>query len=201
MSETEHIALVILAAGESSRMQQTKQLLPWGKSTLLGKAIDTASHSTTTKVYVVLGAKADAIKEQVNSTGVHWVVNNNWKKGMGSSISCAMKHLMKAKSDYRAVLVMLCDQPFIDATYLSQMIAIFKQADKGIVATRYNDKFGVPALFDKKYFGQLTKLEGHEGAKLVIANNSNDIIGIKPNGKEIDLDTWDEYKQALKNLE
>ena len=61
MAETENIAVVILAAGESSRMQQSKQLLPWGTSTLLGNAINEALESNSEKVYVVLGAKVPVI--------------------------------------------------------------------------------------------------------------------------------------------
>ncbi len=61
MAETENIAVVILAAGESSRMKQAKQLLPWGTSTLLGNAIKEALESNSEKVYVVLGAKVPII--------------------------------------------------------------------------------------------------------------------------------------------
>ena len=120
MVETENIAVVILAAGESSRMQQAKQLLPWGKSTLLGNAIKEAVKSNSAKVYVVLGAKAETIQMQFTSTDVTWVLNKNWKKGMGSSISCAINYLVHLKTNYAGILIMLCDQPFIDADYMNR---------------------------------------------------------------------------------
>ncbi|MGB5498453.1 MAG: nucleotidyltransferase family protein [Maribacter sp.] len=199
MAENENIAVIILAAGESSRMQQTKQLLPWGTSTLLGNAIAKALQSNSKKVFVVLGAKAESIQLQCDATDVTWILNKNWKKGMGSSISCAINYLRSLKTDYEGILIMLCDQPLIDTEYINTMISTFKKSGKGIVATVYKHGKGVPVLFHKKYLGDLTNLSGNLGAKKVIANNSKDVFDIFPNGKEKDLDTMEEYRQALKN--
>lgn len=200
MAETENIAVVILAAGESSRMQQAKQLLPWGTSTLLGKAIKEALHSNSEKVYVVLGAKAETIQMQCNSTDVSWILNKNWKNGMGSSISCAINYLIQIKTDYDGILIMLCDQPLIDADYINKMISTFKGSNKKIVATVYKHSNGVPVLFDKKYLEDLSNLGGNIGAKQIIADNSKSVVSINPKGKEKDLDTMEEYKKALKNI-
>ena len=200
MAETEHIAVVILAAGESSRMHQAKQLLPWGTTTLLGKAIKEALQSNSKKVYVVLGAKAETIQMHFNAADVTWILNKNWKRGMGSSISCAINYLMHLKKDYEGILIMLCDQPMMDTDYINKMISTFKRSDKGIIATAYKNSSGVPVLFDKKYLGDLSNLEGNRGAKEIIATNSNGVISINPNGKEKDLDTMEDYQQALKNI-
>ncbi len=200
MAETENIAVVILAAGESSRMKQAKQLLPWGTSTLLGNAIKEALESNSEKVYVVLGAKAETIQMQFNSTDVTWILNKNWKKGMGSSISCAINYLEHLKTVYDGILIILCDQPLIDADYINKMISTFKRSNKGIVATAYKHSNGVPVLFDKKYLEDLSNLESNIGAKQIIADNSKSVVSINPKGKEKDLDTMEEYKQALKNI-
>ena len=200
MAETDNIAVVILAAGESSRMKQAKQLLPWGKTTLLGKAIKEALQSNSEKVYVVLGAKATTIQMQFKSTDVNWILNKNWKKGMGSSISCAINYLLQSNMNYDGILIMLCDQPLIDADYINKMIATFKRSNKGIVATVYEHSNGVPVLFDKKFLEDLSNLEGNIGAKEIITANSNGVIAINPYGKEKDLDTLEEYQQALKNI-
>jgi molybdenum cofactor cytidylyltransferase len=200
MAATENIAVVILAAGESSRMRQAKQLLPWGTSTLLGKAIKEALQSNSEKVYVVLGAKAESIQMQFNATDVTWILNKNWKNGMGSSISCAINYLVHLKTDYNGILIMLCDQPLIDVDYINKLISTFKRSNKGIVATAYKHSNGVPVLFDKKYLEDLSNLDGNMGAKQIIGDYSKDIIAINPNGKEKDLDTIEEYQQALKNI-
>jgi len=200
MAETQNIAVVILAAGESSRMRQAKQLLPWGKSTLLGNAIKEAVQSNSEKVYVVLGAKAETIQMQFNATEATWILNKNWKKGMGSSISCAINYILQSNMNYDGILMMLCDQPLIDADYINKMISTFERSNKGIVATAYKHSEGVPVLFDKKYLEDLSNLEGSIGAKQIIADNSKSVVAINPNGKEKDLDTMEAYKQALKNI-
>ncbi len=199
MAENENIAVVILAAGESSRMQKTKQLLPWGKSTLLGSAIKEALESNAENVYVVLGAKAETIQMQLEKSDVDLIFNNDWKKGMGSSISCAINYLLHLETNYDGILIMLCDQPLIDAIYLNKMISTFKKSGKGVVATAYESRNGVPVLFNNKYFEQLSLLDSDKGAKAIIMDNPTDVLTIIPMGKEIDLDTIEEYEQALKS--
>ncbi|MBG7631334.1 MAG: NTP transferase domain-containing protein, partial [Bacteroidetes bacterium] len=53
-----NIAMLILAAGESKRMNGIKQLLPWKNTTLLGNAIEQGLNSNVNLVYVVLGANS-----------------------------------------------------------------------------------------------------------------------------------------------
>ena len=200
MPNTKNIALVILAAGESSRMQQPKQLLAWGKSTLIGNAIDVALESNADEVFVVLGNKAEIIKRQYGNLGVHWVYNKNWKKGIGSSISSAIKHILGSKKRYRGILITLCDQPLIDSEFLNEIISAFVNGDAGIVATAYKNRSGVPVLFHRNYFEKLSKLDKDLGAKKIIDTNLQDVYAIDPNGKEKDLDTVEEYQTAIKNM-
>ena len=180
-------------------MQHTKQLLPWGKTTLLGHTISEVLESNAEDVYVVLGAKSESIQAQLDITDVTWILNKNWKTGMGSSISCAINDLMQLQTDYDGILIMLCDQPLIDSGYINKMISTFKRSGKGIVATAYKSSNGVPVLFHKKYLGDLSKLEGNTGAKKLILDKSKEIVTINPKGKEMDLDTKEEYEQALKS--
>ena len=58
MVEKNKLAVLILAAGASSRMGKPKQLLPWKNTTLLGHAIAQAK-KVSTAVFVVLGANAE----------------------------------------------------------------------------------------------------------------------------------------------
>ncbi|MBT8305747.1 MAG: nucleotidyltransferase family protein [Maribacter sp.] len=200
MPAARNIALVILAAGASSRMQQPKQLLAWGRSTLLGNAINMALDSHADDVYVVLGNKSEMIKEHCSTSNVHWLYNKNWKRGMGSSISCAINHILGSKKRYTGILITLCDQPLIDSEYLNEMIDTLINGDRGIVATAYNNRSGVPVLFHNTYFDKLSKLDNDFGAKKIIAANLQDVFAIDPKGKEKDLDTAEEYQTALKNM-
>ncbi|MEX0362442.1 MAG: NTP transferase domain-containing protein, partial [Allomuricauda sp.] len=117
---TKQISTIILAAGASTRMQGTvKQLLAWGKTTLLGNAIEQAK-PVSSQVYVVLGANARHISEsmEIKANVVH---NPDWKTGMGSSIAFGINEVMKSDVIPQAVLIMLADQPLIDSSFLTEL--------------------------------------------------------------------------------
>jgi len=93
------------------------------------------------------------------------------------------------------VILMLCDQPFVDTKLLDQLILAKKESGKGIVACAYSDTLGVPALFDQKYFEVMLALKGSEGAKKVILKNRKDVFTVDFPLGEIDLDTEADIKR------
>lgn len=201
MQDTDmNTAILILAAGTSSRMGQIKQLLPWKKTTLLGNAIENAQHIENSDVFVVLGAHSEKIKEGVAISSVVYIDHTDWEKGLGSSIAYGMQCIEATERKYSRVLIMLCDQPLIDSVYLNTMVDTFKNIEKGIVATAYGDSVGVPTIFDKKYIPELVELGEDEGAKKIIGKHKTDVSIINPGGKEIDLDTLEEYKNLVSKI-
>ncbi|MCZ7671709.1 MAG: NTP transferase domain-containing protein [Chloroflexi bacterium] len=56
------ITAVVLAAGESKRMGQTKQLLPWGDTTVLGHVLQNLKGSTVYDILVVSGHEAEGVE-------------------------------------------------------------------------------------------------------------------------------------------
>lgn len=81
------IAIIILAAGASTRMGTPKQLLPYQGCSLLRYTIESAMASVCQPVVVVLGANAQQIASEVNQSSVMVVENPDWHLGMGSSKS------------------------------------------------------------------------------------------------------------------
>lgn len=192
------IAVLILAAGASTRMEGgPKQLLPWKDSTLLGHAIEQA-RQLTESVFVVLGAHADEIKEIIPKN-VKTIYNPNWEQGMGTSISVGTKHLFKSNSNLSGLLIMLADQPFLDFSYLRKIKTEFEKDKYKIVATSYGKKLGVPAMFHPSLFLELSKLNQDVGARHIIEKYKSDTIPIFPDGKQIDIDTKNEYNQSIDN--
>ena len=192
------IAVLILAAGESTRMGQIKQLLPWGTTTLLGNAIHNANASMACEVFVVLGAKAQKIKEEVAVEGVVFVENQDWRSGMGTSIVCGIRSLTKQQKTYDGALIMLCDQPLINTLYLNALIDTFIHKEKGIVATRYRNSEGVPAIFGQSYFPELMELNKDYGAKDILKQHKDDVFSLGSHGKAMDIDTMDDYNRLIR---
>lgn len=191
------VDVLILAAGSASRMGELKQLLPWKDTTLLGNAIQTAKICNGRHTYVVLGAHADTIIESINKAGVTILVNAHWDLGMGTSLSHGIKEITKRKDLPDAILVTVADQPYIDATYLNMIIDQYTNGNNKIVATAYEKKLGVPAVFDKSLFPELKALAGDVGASKIITANLSASIGLNAGKKVLDLDTPADYKKHI----
>ncbi len=187
-------AILILAAGSSSRMGQPKQLLPWKNTNLLGNALQEAKFSDADEIYLVLGAHSDLIRGSLELQSIKIVENKAWQSGMGSSISIGVKRLLAAQTDWDGILIALGDQPLVDSGFLNELIDRFKSANAGIVATNYKQKPGVPAVFGKKYFHSLSQLEAKQGAKQLITQNKGDCLLIDPGNRTLDIDTPEDYK-------
>ncbi|WP_430966835.1 nucleotidyltransferase family protein [Spongiimicrobium sp. 2-473A-2-J] len=193
MGEKPQIAVLVLAAGASTRMGGAlKQLLPWKDTTLLGHAISQAKASKADDVFIVLGAQASKLRSQFGQNGTTLVENEQWASGMGTSIACGVAYLTSHKKDWDGVLVMLCDQPLVDTAYLNTLIDTFTA--NGIVATDYGGRRGVPALFSKTFFQELALLKEDYGAREVLLRHREDVIVLNGVGKTADVDTPEDYK-------
>ncbi|MCR8669234.1 nucleotidyltransferase family protein [Aestuariibaculum sp. M13] len=199
MQNAPEIALVILAAGASKRMEKPKQLLPWGDSTLIEHSIKTALRVKGSPVFVVLGANFEILSEQIESYPIEVIHNSDWKQGLGTSISKAVKYITDFKLNFDGILFLLADQPFITTDYLEQIIANYKPNKAQIIATSYIEgEKGVPVLFDAEYVSELESLTEDVGAKRVLKANESKVEILFNDIKNIDLDTQTEYKAAYK---
>lgn len=180
--------IIILAAGESSRLGYPKQIARYKDKTLLQYAIDAANGSKADKKVLVLGAFKDEIKKTFPGASIPNIPNPNWKEGMSSTLIKGLEYLQKI-NPVDQVIIMLCDQPFVDAKLINKLIATQAKTGKGIIASGYSKTFGVPILFGKAYFEELMSLTGDEGAKKIAAVHEDDLEIVPfPKGKT-DVDT------------
>jgi molybdenum cofactor cytidylyltransferase len=188
--------IILLAAGSSSRLGRAKQLIEFQGKTLIQKAIDEANKSQSDCLVVVLGANAGLIQTGFESSNTPFIINSDWQQGMSSSMQAGLRFLME-KEEIDQVLLMLCDQPFVDASLLNKLINSKKTSGKGIVAAAYSNTLGVPALFDRRYFEELVQLTGSEGAKKVIFNHQAEVHALDFPLGAVDLDTEEDVSQFL----
>lgn len=190
-----NVGLVILAAGASSRMGKPKQLLPHGNGTLLNTAISAARGSLCAPIVLVLGANAPEIRKRTTTRNLMVVENGLWSEGIASSLRVGISTLWE--SDVDAAVIMTCDQPFVDAVVIDQLVYLFRSSRKPIVASQYADTLGIPALFDRSLFPQLLKLSGDKGARAIIQSHQSDTAIFNFPAGVIDIDTVDEYSAVL----
>jgi molybdenum cofactor cytidylyltransferase len=194
------IAIVVLAAGNAKRMGQSKQLLPWGDSTLLGSVIENTLSADTDNFFVVLGAYRSEIEQKIDLSNTIVLINENWQKGLGSSIALATAEIDKKYPNVNAVLFVLGDQPFISPVHLGAMINLHNKEKEVIIVTKKNDYRGVPVLFPKKFFSELMLLSNDEGAKQIINRNKNQIREVATQDNTADVDTFESYIALHKSL-
>jgi molybdenum cofactor cytidylyltransferase len=191
-------SLIILAAGSSARLGFPKQTLLYKGKTLLELAIEAGLKSKCDGVTVVLGANAEAIEPGIKSYGINIIHNPNWADGMASSIAAAISSL-QSNAALRNVVVMLCDQPFVNRSIIDSLLYKQQQTGKRIVACTYKDTVGVPALFARSLFDQLLLLTGQEGAKKIITDHPQDVATIPFEKGGIDIDTIADYEDLINN--
>ncbi len=184
---------LLLAAGGSSRMGQPKQLLQFKGKTLMRHAAEAMAASICDPVVVVLGAETARSAAEIEGLSVFQCLNENWKSGMSSSIKIGLAQLVEIAPEIDAVLISLCDQPYVTAEMLNRFSEKFAASDASVVAANYNGVAGVPALFSRELFGELSRLDGDKGARDLIRSRS-DIEIVELLEAAFDIDTLDDIK-------
>lgn len=191
------LAIIIPAAGCSSRLGEAKQLVTIDSQPLLARTLHTASEalaslSITQQIFVTLGFQAEHIREQVTpfisslKSPPCFLMNEHWEKGLGASIAYTVAHVEKG---FDAVLVLLSDQWALSVNDLIRVISTWQADPHQLLASQYADgEYGVPAIFPKHYFNQLKAMTTH-GAKRIIKQHKKDTQFITVENAIYDLDT------------
>src|SRR5579872_2515105 len=190
MSETgntdEGLHAIVLAAGASTRFGSAKQLVRVAGRPLLHKIVARAVDVTGTSVIVVLGARAAELAPLLTHTPASIVINRNWREGIASSIRAGVA---KLPSSSNAVLLMLADQPGVTTEDLKRLAGAWRRQPDYIAAARYGTATGVPAIFPRALFSELTALRGDVGARVLVERNPDRVVRVAMPGAAIDLDT------------
>jgi len=189
------IGTLILAAGESSRLGQPKQLLEKNGQPLVRHMAQLAHDLNAGPVVIVVGANAEPIKEALHDIQVRILPNPDWKTGMASSLRIGVELLEKTFPE--AILVLLTDQPYVSRALIEQLIETATSTHKGIIASEYGDTLGVPVLFRPEFFEALKSLEGDTGARKLVQKHPDDVTGVAFPEGAIDLDTPEDVAKWL----
>ncbi|GAB3335933.1 hypothetical protein GCM10027299_45450 [Larkinella ripae] len=193
-----NIAIIILAAGTASRLDhQPKQLIKWEGRTLLRRVVDAALVTAFRPVVVVVGAHKNRLSPELDGLPVTVIDNQHWEQGLSASVKTGLAAVYLTQKNIDAVLFLLTDQPHVTTGLVQQLVQVYEESGKGIVAARYGGSLGVPALFDRKYIHELLSLEGDSGAKKVILNHPDDCAEVAFSQGTIDLDTIEDVQRFL----
>ncbi|HLW58469.1 MAG TPA: nucleotidyltransferase family protein [bacterium] len=193
------IAAVILAAGESRRMGTPKPLLTFSGRILLRHVIEQARASACQQIIVVLGARADDVAAAVRDPGVHLVVNDRYREGMGTSLGAGIAAL---PPECEAAVVLLGDQPRIDAAVIDALIDVHRRTGKPLVASRYGGVAGAPTLIGRALFPEARGLQGDAGGRRLIRQHPDLVAEVPlPEAAAVDLDTPEDFARLKAAVE
>ena len=176
-----NVAVLILAAGGSTRFGSPKQIAYFQGETLVQRCINSAGEVFPNSITVVLGAHYEKIEPSV--TGAQIAHNPFWQNGLGGSIAYGIEHIDAAAE---AVLILLADQIYISAKEIRLMVEAFN--GDNIVAAKYSGARGVPAIFPRSSFAGLGGLVGDVGAKKLLAMTKVPIVEISLPQAAVDID-------------
>jgi len=192
------IGIIVLAAGSSSRMGRSKQLLEIDGQPLLCRCVEHALAASPSRVVVVLGANEKPHRGLLEKLPVEIVSNFYWKTGMGSSIKTGLNYLIQSNGELDGVILMVCDQPALTSEHLLKLIQKFHEKKKAIIASSYSKSNGVPVLFSRSFFSNLLLLNDDQGAKKIVQQFPDQVETVAFPKGSIDLDTEEDYQKFLK---
>ena len=187
--------LILLAAGQSKRFGGIKQLTNIYGQPMICHCLSQYRHGEKwlngiANGCVVLGSNA-ALISQVLPDKVNNYVVNLWLNGMGYVLAQSIHNIAV---DTSHVLIGLADQVAISQSMISQLLDKSKDHQSHIIAAQYNGGLGPPVIFPKDYFSELSQLTGYKGAKVLLKQYSQKVIGLTMPEAALDVDTPECFK-------
>jgi molybdenum cofactor cytidylyltransferase len=188
---------IILAAGESRRMGQPKQLLPFGDKTMLECVIVAFETPRVDEIRVVVGYKADEIAAKIAHTRCKIVKNDRYSLGMFTSMQAGLRDLPKKT---RIVLIAICDQPRLKRDTVETLIEEFEKKRHKILIPSYNGRQGHPPLLRAEYAKEILSMDESLTLKHFYAEHADDIerLVVEDEGVLVDIDDRETYERELK---
>jgi len=187
------VAVVVLAAGRSSRMGRPKQLEPIAGQALITHAVQNALHSGAQRVLVVTGAYATAVNQCLDSLPpdavrrLQRVHNSYWESGQSSSVRSAI-HALPAECG--AAIFMPVDQPYVPPHLLRQLQRHWQRGALLAAPAVNGTPRGAPALFDRSLWPELLKLRGDVGGRSLLQTHRAELATVPtPASRLHDIDT------------
>ncbi|MER5539507.1 nucleotidyltransferase family protein [Streptomyces mirabilis] len=191
--EEDQVAGLLLAAGGGRRLGgRPKALLEHRGRPLVEYAVGVLRAAGCARVHVVLGARADAVRERARLDGCVLVDNPEWEHGMGSSLRAGLDSL--AGTGARAALVSLVDQPGIGPRAVARVLAAY-QDDTSLVSAAYDGVRGHPVLFGAAHWaGVAASATGDRGARAYLKEHEAAITLVECGdvAEPYDIDTEDD---------
>ena len=183
------LGAVLLAAGPSTRLGQSKQLVRVDGESLVRKTARLMLGAALDYVSVVTGCEAERVGAEVEDLQVGVLHNRDWAQGMGSSINCGARLMPQAVD---GVLLTVCDQWRLTSEDLDRLIRSWISDISAIYVACWDDGdafiSGPPVIFPRKLIPELKGMHPARGAGQLIDRHMDMVQYVKMENAGFDLD-------------
>lgn len=192
------IAGIVLAAGLSRRMGQSKVLMKVGGRAIIRYVVESVLAGGVDSVWVVTGPDVEPIEAALAGIEVQIAENPAPEEGQAGSVRTGIAALPPSVD---SVLIALGDQPLLAPSIIPALLAARRKSPKLIVAPRYRDGQGNPVVFKREIFPELLRLTGDQGARPIIQKEPTRVEWVDLDlPMPPDVDTPDDYEKIRANL-
>ena len=188
------ISAILLAAGQSKRIVQENKLLKiYKKKPLVNHALNSVKKSNVNKIIIVLGHESSEVKKNIKKNKkIIFIVNNNYKKGISSSIKTGIKRLSKKNKGF---IIIQSDMPFIKTEHINKICRSIQKKKHLVHVLKFRNIIGNPIGFDISVLSKFKKIKGEYGAKFMVKrlNKQTNFIKITSSKVFKDFDTKKDF--------
>jgi molybdenum cofactor cytidylyltransferase len=178
-------------------MGTPKPLLLWKGQSLIENAVAKTREAGIEKIVIVAGAHFDLVSPILRLLKLPYARNEDWKKGMGSSIRSGLQKLLEVEAAIEGALIWLCDQPLVNSADLRALIEAFDPPQFPIAAAEFSGTQGIPTVFGREFFDVLLQMEESAGAKSILTRNLAKVRKVPIPEAASDIDTPEDYRRLV----
>lgn len=188
------IALLLLAAGNSSRMRGSDKLLQPVDNMPCLRAMALRGLGARADVYVTLGPEQTDRRAALSGLAVHCVDVPDAADGMSRSVQTGVAALADTST---AVMILPADMPGITQDDIRCLMDHFVRAPATLIlrAATEDGLPGHPILFAQSLFDRFSGLSGDRGAFHLVREFADDVVLVPLEGQRArqDLDTPEDW--------
>ncbi len=127
------------------------------------------------------------VRSSIDGTGIEFVVNPDFDRGMSTSIRAGIEVL---KEDVSGVMFILGDQPLVRPQTLDHLVEAYRTTDLLAVVPSHRGRRGNPCLLDLSLRPEMEHLEGDVGCKAIVEGlEAVAVVEVNDPGILTDVDT------------
>jgi CTP:molybdopterin cytidylyltransferase MocA len=170
-----------------------KPLLPFGDVTVIESCINALREGGVDEIIVVLGHRADEVKERIKRLNVSFAFNPKPESEMSESIACGAREF---SSDVDSTFIALVDQPAIPSRVIRKLIQTRQRTNAKLIVPTFQNRGGHPVLVDLCFRKELLNLDSQNGLRGLFEKRKDEVLRVEVDSPYIqrDIDAWEDYE-------